>query len=912
MGKRSMEQRSRSNYDRGASRARSRQKSRTTQSGRYSDSLSGSFARDSYAWEDAYDDDYSEGNSHQNSYSRGNSRYEDYHSPDSSYNDNYSRNRAYDDDYSSGRANGRRFSPEESYDDYSERKYSRDRYSEREEGRVGAQAGTSLRNGSSRSGSARNSSSRNRDSQDLSFSGSSSRRNSFGRDYAEDDYGKRDRDYSSSRPSKASLPKSSYTGVRRNSAMRQRGSSGGGSNAAFVAGTIFAFVLAVVGIVFLMRDGLLTNEKPETLAEETPEISIFNPNIIRVPLYLDYSAFAPGAEPLSLENMDREQVIEALKKAYDWKLVVRNTNPHLDAFSMPEIPVETSSSTSSEGIDNEGTEEVVKVDNPLSSVHIHPDKNSFQVPDLIADNISQFVEQIFADYEERGEALISEAAAEKESLENAETEQESESESVETTEAKKRADYILELPDYSAQLGDFIQQLSLVWKMEAKNGDIVSYDNDSDKFVFGGARDGYEINVEETAAKLINAVKEKDYSLTIDAVGRNIPASTDSIKDKYKTIASYTTNTTSNSIRNTNIRLAARAVNGTVLQPGEEFSFNDTVGQRTEAKGYGGAAAYNQGEVVQEIGGGVCQVSTTLYNAVFKAGLTTTYRRSHTFAPSYVTPGMDATVSWPDPDYRFVNNSSHAIGIKAWYDNQTMNVQIYGVRILPEGVSWKLVSEKVADLPVPPPQIITPAEGSQTSGSAGSEWQAYKEITKDGKVERVKDHSVTYKGHPPKQYAANYQETTAPATTAETVTESSTEAETTETEAEETTREREEESSRSSQDGENSDSGGPTGDGPGISAEDPGERHTVEQTPERTSEETLHITEDVPTAASHETEAERIESPGGPMDNGDSGISNGPGGADGSGDSGGPGGPGEEEGFQGPGGEVIPLGPGGF
>lgn len=84
------------------------------------------------------------------------------------------------------------------------------------------------------------------------------------------------------------------------------------------------------------------------------------------------------------------------------------------------------------------------------------------------------------------------------------------------------------------------------------------------------------------------------------------------------------------------------------------------VGQRTEAKGYQGAAAYNNGEVVQEIGGGVCQTSSTLYNAVVKAGLKTTTRRSHTFEPSYVTPGTDATVSWGGPDYAFVNNSSTA------------------------------------------------------------------------------------------------------------------------------------------------------------------------------------------------------------------------------------------------------------
>ena len=255
-------------------------------------------------------------------------------------------------------------------------------------------------------------------------------------------------------------------------------------------------------------------------------------------------------------------------------------------------------------------------------------------------------------------------------------------------------------------------------------------------------------------------IRAKNFSGEVETVGSTVPASTASIKDKYKIIASVTTKTTSNELRNTNVKLAAAAVNGTVLQPGEEFSFNTVVGQRTAEKGYKPAAAYNQGEVVEEVGGGVCQISSTLYNAVFRAGLTTTYRRAHTFAPTYVTPGTDATVSWPGPDYKFVNNSKHAIGILSWYSNQTATVQIYGLPVLPDGVKWELVSEKVKDLPVPAPQIITPEQGKESNGSAGSEWQAYKVITKDGKTEKVKDHYASYKGHTPKKYTPGTTEST--------------------------------------------------------------------------------------------------------------------------------------------------------
>ena len=99
-------------------------------------------------------------------------------------------------------------------------------------------------------------------------------------------------------------------------------------------------------------------------------------------------------------------------------------------------------------------------------------------------------------------------------------------------------------------------------------------------------------------------------------------------------MSTYTTTTTSNSNRNENIRLAVAALNGTIVKPGQEFSFNNTTGARTEEKGYKPATAYLNGEVVQEPGGGVCQVSSTLYNAVVFAGLKSTERHAHSYEPS--------------------------------------------------------------------------------------------------------------------------------------------------------------------------------------------------------------------------------------------------------------------------------------
>lgn len=318
------------------------------------------------------------------------------------------------------------------------------------------------------------------------------------------------------------------------------------------------------------------------------------------------------------------------------------------------------------------------------------------------------------------------------------------------------------------------------WDKKAKNGSIDSFNAETGKFVFAGEENGFAVDQEKLIDDITQALAAKDFDAKIEASGSTVAPeiTAASAKEQYKTIGSFTTNTTSNKNRNTNVRLAAEAINGTVIKPGHEFSFNGTVGQRTEAKGYKGAAAYNNGEVVQEIGGGVCQVSTTLYNAVFKAGLKISYRRSHTFEPNYVTPGRDATVSYEQPDFKFINTSSTAIGLRASYADQKMTVSVYGIPILEDGITWDLESKKVEDLGVPEPEYVEDqtldpgVEKTTSKGSSGSRWETYKVVYKDGKeISRELDHKTTYKGHKPVVHrntsgvVLNPEETTTQATT---------------------------------------------------------------------------------------------------------------------------------------------------
>lgn len=317
-------------------------------------------------------------------------------------------------------------------------------------------------------------------------------------------------------------------------------------------------------------------------------------------------------------------------------------------------------------------------------------------------------------------------------------------------------EYTLEFEGLEEEAAKVSEAFAQEWDVAPKNSMLDHFDKETGKFVFSEGCSGTAVNQEKLSRDIVNAVKAEQYDAVLDVeLQKMAPGlSMDEAKERYKTLATFTTETTNNSKRNTNVRLAAEALNGTIVQPGEEFSFNAVVGQRTVEKGYQEAAAYNSGEVVQEIGGGVCQMSSTLYRVVFQSGMTITYRRSHTFEPNYVTPGQDAAISWELPDFRFINESEGPIGIRASYADRKATVSIFGIPVLEDGVKWDLYSEKAEDMDAPEPVYVedkTLAPGTEKiekAGSQGSRWITYKVVTKDGvEIERTEDHSKTYNGH---------------------------------------------------------------------------------------------------------------------------------------------------------------------
>lgn len=130
-----------------------------------------------------------------------------------------------------------------------------------------------------------------------------------------------------------------------------------------------------------------------------------------------------------------------------------------------------------------------------------------------------------------------------------------------------------------------------------------------------------------------------------------------------------------------NLELAGRKVNGTILYPGEEFSYNKVVGKRTVANGFKEAHVFAGGKVVDGLGGGICQVSTTLYNTVLMSDLKVTERKAHMMHTGYNEPGKDATVVYGSIDFRFVNNRKTPIKISMEVKNGVVTSTIYGLKM---------------------------------------------------------------------------------------------------------------------------------------------------------------------------------------------------------------------------------------
>ena len=203
----------------------------------------------------------------------------------------------------------------------------------------------------------------------------------------------------------------------------------------------------------------------------------------------------------------------------------------------------------------------------------------------------------------------------------------------------------------------------------------------TDPYVVHPSSTGLDFDISMDEAKEMLKTYQEEYTIPLKVTYPSVSTNDIGSEAFPDLLSSFRTSfTSSNSNRSTNIRLCSEKINGTVLMPGETFSFNQVVGKRTPEAGFKPATAYSGGKVVQEYGGGICQVSSTLYNAVLYANLEITERTNHGYKPSYVDPGLDATVSWGGPDFKFTNNRDYPIRIVCDTSNKILNIYIYGLK----------------------------------------------------------------------------------------------------------------------------------------------------------------------------------------------------------------------------------------
>lgn len=228
------------------------------------------------------------------------------------------------------------------------------------------------------------------------------------------------------------------------------------------------------------------------------------------------------------------------------------------------------------------------------------------------------------------------------------------------------------------KLSEKIQSISELINVEMENAKV--FISNSGNISVSNATIGKELDITATKESIYDAIKAKDYSpidLKVDTkepkVSNEAANSVNALLGQFSTKFS-----TNDSNRVTNVVLSAKSTSDVLLMPGEEFSYNTLTGTRTKSNGYKDAPVIVNGKLEQDVGGGVCQVSSTLFNSVLYSGLDVTSRRNHSLKSSYVSIGRDAMVSDGGSDFRFKNPYSHPVYIKNIVSNGVITSRIYG------------------------------------------------------------------------------------------------------------------------------------------------------------------------------------------------------------------------------------------
>ena len=281
----------------------------------------------------------------------------------------------------------------------------------------------------------------------------------------------------------------------------------------------------------------------------------------------------------------------------------------------------------------------------------------------------------------------------------------------------------------------FYQRLNEQYGTPAQDAQILYSDEPAAPITFVEEKAGQRIAENALVQALIADADTMSITVDMEPVAASVTA--EELRTKYALLSEYTSSFKGSTLgrknRVNNMALAARRINCVVVAPGEEFSMNDTILDRTKENGYYLAPAIRNGTYEQEYGGGVCQVSSTLFNAVMMADLPVTERHHHSWPMTYVPIGRDATISTGYKDFKFVNDTEGELVIFAHLDRsaKTVTVQLYGIHS-DDFDHIKVTSKRTGYLPAKGTKVLL-----DESLSPGSRVEERKE--RRGKT------SVTYK-----------------------------------------------------------------------------------------------------------------------------------------------------------------------
>ncbi len=291
-----------------------------------------------------------------------------------------------------------------------------------------------------------------------------------------------------------------------------------------------------------------------------------------------------------------------------------------------------------------------------------------------------------------------------------------------------------------------------LYNVEAVNATLSKADGD---FVITPGTKGEKIDTNASVSRIMSELDSftgEDIAIDLVVV-EDIPKATEEDLEKiHDVIGTFRTSfKTSNADRSGNVRNGTRLVNGTVLLPGDTFSMYEAVSPFTEENGYYLAGSYLNGMVVESLGGGICQVSTTLYNAVLRAELEVTERHNHSMIVSYVDLSGDAAISGTSKDFKFTNNTDYPVYIEGiTTEDKQIVFTLYGVETRPSNRTVTYESEQLSEtVPEGDKIIVDPSAplGSISTQSAhtGYTGKLWKIVTVDGKeVERTEVNRSTY------------------------------------------------------------------------------------------------------------------------------------------------------------------------